>query len=128
MTKIQSIFSPLRLIKSLGYAIHGIYLLFKGTINARIHFLAVGVTSIAGFYFAITNLEWLSILICFAMVLSTEAINTALEKLCDKINPTFDNNIKEIKDLSAGAVLITAIISVIIGILIFWPYMAVLMH
>ena len=121
MTKIQSIFSPLRLIKSFGYAIHGIYLLFKGTINARIHFLAVGVTSIAGFYFAITNLEWLAILICFAMVLSTEAINTA-------INPTFDNNIKEIKDLSAGAVLITAIISVIIGILIFWPYMAVLMH
>lgn len=60
-------------------------------------------------------------IVCFA-VLSVEILNTAIEKICDIINPEFDERIKFIKDIAAGAVLLLAFCSVIVGILIYSKY------
>ena len=58
---------------------------------------------------------------CFA-VLSAEILNTAIEKICDIIQPEYDGRIKFIKDISAGAVLILAISSVFVGVLVYSKY------
>ncbi|MEE1203148.1 MAG: diacylglycerol kinase family protein, partial [Bacteroidales bacterium] len=66
-------------------------------------------------------LEWTVVVICIAMVISAEIINSSLERMADFVQPEKDNRIKEIKDLGAAAVLVCAIASVIVGIIIFLP-------
>lgn len=76
---------------------------------------------IAGIFFSISATEWVIILLCFAVVLGFEIINSAIEKLCDLVQPDFNLVIKKVKDMSASAVLLSAIISFIIGCIIFLP-------
>lgn len=109
----------MRLIKSFGFAFQGIYHLIRKERNFQWHLAALVVVTIAGFYFNISRVEWLSILLISALVLSLEAINTAIEKLCDLYTLEQNPLIKRIKDISAGAVLIAAIIAVLIALLIF---------
>jgi diacylglycerol kinase len=102
-------------------AIRGMYLSFRKERNTRIHLIAAFLVTAAGLLFNITAIEWMIILLLFAMVISTEMINTAIEKLADVAEPGFSLHIRDIKDISAGAVLWTSIVSVIIGIIIFAP-------
>lgn len=108
-------------IKSFGYAINGLVWLFRNEGNAKVHMIATVLVVAAGFIFEISAMEWVAILLCIGGVISAEGINTAIEKLCDKVSPEKDNLIKIAKDVSAGSVLILAIISVIVAILIFIP-------
>lgn len=62
--------------------------------------------------------EWMWIILCIFLVLITEIINTAIERTCDLIDLNTNNKIKYIKDLSACAVLLSGIFSIIIGICI----------
>jgi diacylglycerol kinase (ATP) len=62
------------------------------------------------------------ILIVSFGVLAAEIFNTAIEKVCDIIQPEFDKRIGFIKDISAGAVLLMAIVAVVVGILVYWKY------
>jgi diacylglycerol kinase len=66
-------------------------------------------------------MEWLVIILFTALVISLEMFNSALEKLCDKVNPELDPQIKLIKDMAAGAVLWASLLSVVAGICIFIP-------
>lgn len=75
-----------------------------------------------GILFKITHLEWLVILLTSALVMGLEALNTAIEKLCDLYSTETNDQIKNIKDIAAAAVLICAIFSVGIAVLIFMPY------
>jgi diacylglycerol kinase len=77
---------------------------------------------LAGFYFSITISEWLIILSISALVLTLEALNSAIEKVCDLYSTETDSRIKLIKDIAAGAVLISAIFAAIIGIIVFGKY------
>lgn len=108
-------------IRSFRYAIDGLLWLFRNEGNAKVHMVATVLVVAAGFIFKVSAMEWVAILLCIGVVISAEGINTAVEKLCDKVSPEKDNLIKIAKDVSAGAVLILAIISVIIAILIFIP-------
>ena len=74
-----------------------------------------------GFYFEISSTEWLVQCICIGIVMGAEGLNTAIEKLADFIQPEFDEKIGRIKDISAGAVLLVSIISVIVGCIIYFP-------
>lgn len=76
---------------------------------------------VMGFLFRINYLEWISICLCIALVLSLELINTSIEKTIDLLHPNFNERAGEIKDMAAAAVLVAAIISVIIGLIIFIP-------
>jgi diacylglycerol kinase len=75
----------------------------------------------AGIFFSISATEWMIILICFAVVLSFEIINSAIEKLCDLVCSDFNLIIKKVKDMAASAVLLSAIITFIVGCIIFLP-------
>ena len=111
------------LIKSFIFALRGIWLLLRTEINARIHLLATILVVFAGFLFNITPFEWAILVIFITMVWIAEGMNTAIEIISNRINPDYDDLIKKAKDVSAGAVLIAAIGAVIIGMIIFFPYL-----
>lgn len=106
---------------SFRYAFNGLKTLFTQEHNARIHFVIAILTIAIGMVLNISPIEWLIILILIALVFCLEIINTAIEYLCNFISPEWHKAVKDIKDLSAAAVLVAAIISIICGIIIFAP-------
>lgn len=110
-----------RLIKSFGYAVSGITYAIKTQNNLRIHLFIIVIVGFAGWYFKLTAGEWLCILVTIGLVLATELINTAIELLVDLVSPHFNAKAGKVKDIAAGAVLVTAFIAVIVGAIIFIP-------
>ena len=76
---------------------------------------------LAGLWLDLSTLEWAAVVLCIGAVLAAEGINSAIEALCDRVSPGYDEAIKHAKDLAAGAVLILAVMSVVVGLLIFIP-------
>lgn len=109
-------------LRSIKYALEGLLLMLKSQHNAWIHLLAIAVVILAGFYYEITATHWAIITLTIISVWVAEALNTAFEYLCDVTNPEFHPLVKKAKDISAGAVLISALGAVIIGLIIFLPY------
>ena len=110
-----------KLIKSFKYALEGIISAFKSEKNMKIHFIIMILVIILGFIYKININEWKECIFCFGLVIGTEMINTAIEINTDLAMPNKNNKAKLAKDISAGAVLIMAIISIIIGLMIFIP-------
>ncbi len=79
--------------------------------------------TVAGFYYQISQTEWMFHVIVLALVLAVEALNTAIEKLCDFVHDDFHDKIGFIKDVAAGAVWFSAMAALIVEILIFYPKM-----
>ncbi|MDE3183879.1 MAG: diacylglycerol kinase family protein [Bacteroidota bacterium] len=117
----------MRVIKSFGWAFNGLKDCILHEKNFRIQYILALLVVIAGIFFSLSPTEWMIILLSFAMVLSFEIINSAIEKLCDLVSPDFNLTIKKVKDMSASAVLLSAIISFIIGCIIFLPKIVVLL-
>ena len=109
-------------IASFKFAFNGIRLMFKNGPNFIIQLIIAIITICAGFYFKINPHDWTIILICIGGVLAAELFNTAIEKMVDYLSPEKNKYAGEIKDLAAGAVLLFAITTAIIGIIIFYPY------
>ncbi|MDL2256988.1 diacylglycerol kinase family protein [Bacteroidales bacterium OttesenSCG-928-I14] len=105
------------------HAWEGIKILLTKERNFKIHVTIIVLVIIAGFFFNIKPLEWVAVLILFGLVLGMEALNTSIELICDHIHKDYHPNIKKIKDIAAAAVFICAIISVIVGTIIFLPYL-----
>ena len=108
-------------IKSFGNAFRGIFFAFKTQHNIWIHSLAIVVVVIAGFIFKLDVMEWGLVVLAIGLVLAAEMINTAMEWLIDLVSPDYSEKAGLIKDVAAGAVLIAAVISVIIGSIVFLP-------
>ncbi|MDD2797084.1 MAG: diacylglycerol kinase family protein [Bacteroidales bacterium] len=108
---------------SFRYAAKGISILIKNEHNAWIHLVVFTFVIIAGFSFKISSFEWALIAIVSGMVLLSEAFNTAIEYLCNRISPEQNETIGKVKDIAAGAVLIAAIFAAIVGLIIFVPYL-----
>ncbi|HOO94332.1 MAG TPA: diacylglycerol kinase family protein [Proteiniphilum sp.] len=114
-------------IYSFRYAFRGIGLLFRETPNALIQLGAAIAALLMGLFFHISKVEWLILVLLIGLVVSLEAINSALEHLSDyaskkEIHPT----IKKVKDLSAAAVLIMAMAALVVGVAIFLPRIVLL--
>ncbi|MFT0715485.1 diacylglycerol kinase family protein [Flagellimonas lutimaris] len=108
-------------IKSVGYALKGMMLLLWTEPSIKIQFvIALSVTAL-GFYFKISNTEWILQLLSIGLVMGVEGVNTAIEKTCDYVQPKLDPKIGLIKDISAGAVMIVSVIASIIGLIIYVP-------
>ncbi|KPJ95029.1 MAG: diacylglycerol kinase [Gammaproteobacteria bacterium SG8_11] len=122
MNKYTNRFSLTARICSIKYAIAGIAGLLKEQHNAWVHVLATATVVALAFYYAITPVEWSVLILAITAVFVAEALNTALEYICDVVSPEFHPLVKKSKDIAAGAVLITAISAVIIGLVIFLPY------
>lgn len=112
---------PKKIVNSFKYAICGIITGFKEEKNMKIHVLAVIIVIILGITLKINKTEWIICLILFGIVISAELFNTAIETVVDIAMPEINEKAKIAKDVSAGAVLIQAIIAAIIGIIIFAP-------
>ncbi|MEZ4777379.1 MAG: diacylglycerol kinase family protein [Bacteroidia bacterium] len=108
-------------IRSFGYAFKGIATLFRTQANAQIHLLAVLVISLLGWYLGLNATEWCLILICMALVLVAEGMNTALEFLTDLVSPDPHPLAGKAKDVAAGAVLISVIFCAVVWGIIFIP-------
>ena len=87
----------------------------------KIHGVVAILVIICGILFSISIREWLLCLLCFGFVISMEMINTAIENIIDLVSPDHNYLAGKAKDVAAGAVLISAIISAIIGLIIFVP-------
>jgi diacylglycerol kinase len=108
-------------LNSFRFALKGLVSLFMNEHNARIHIVAA-ITAIAtGIILKITALEWSVIVVVIGMVFIAELLNSSLEALSDIERPEYDEGIRKAKDYAAAAVLISAMISVIAGGLIFIP-------
>lgn len=107
-----------KVLRSFRFAGEGIAALFRYENNARVHLLIATAVVIAGLWLGLSRVEWAVILTQIGLVWAAEAFNTAIEKLCDFVSPGLHPQIKAIKDLSSGAVLILAIIAVSTGVLV----------
>jgi len=111
----------MKLIHSCCYAIAGIKYCFKSELNFRVHLFATVLVSVVGFICNISAAEWIAVGFCIVLVLAMEMINTAIEKLCDVVHKERHPEIKIVKDISAGAVLLAASFSLITATIIFLP-------
>ena len=109
------------LLKTLSYGFNGIFYTLRHERNMVIHFLVMILVIIAGIVFKITFVEWGICFVLFALVLSLELMNTALENVVDLVTEEKKAKAKVLKDAAAGAVLVAALFAVIIGISIFLP-------
>lgn len=108
-------------VKSLKFAVNGIKLLLKNEHNARVHLLIALIVIIASYVFSIDAAEFMFIIISIGLVFIVELLNTAIENIANFVEPKSNEKIGEIKDYAAGAVLVSAIVSIIIGLIIFIP-------
>lgn len=120
MTKDQK-FSVRSRLKSFYYAGAGIRQFFRQEHNARIHLVAAIVVALLAWRLKVSNSEAVALVIVVGLVWVTEMLNTCLEKAMDMITTEHHPQVKIIKDLAAGAVLIAAIIALIVGAIIFIP-------
>lgn len=111
----------MRFLKSFVHAFHGLMDCLIREKNFQIQYVIALIVTGAGIYFSLNSTEWMVLLLCFALVLSFEIINSAIEKLCNLVCAEFNLTIKKVKDMSAAAVLLSAIITFIIGCIIFIP-------
>lgn len=107
-------------IRSFGYAFKGIKALFSQP-NACIHAFVTAVVLLCGWWLKLAAWEWCVVILCIGGVLMAEAINTALEALCDKVSPERDPLIGRAKDIAAGAVLLFVLAAVSVGLIIYLP-------
>lgn len=112
---------------SFKYAFSGIKTLLLHEANAWIHCIAMVLVIVAGFLLELSSTEWIAVVIVIGGVFAAEGLNTAIERLADVVSPGYHETIKQVKDLSAGAVLFMAIAAAIVGLIIFVPKITALL-
>jgi diacylglycerol kinase (ATP) len=109
--------------KSFGYAFEGIALMLKTQHNAWLHLIATALVTGLAVWCRVDAGDWRWLICAMAMVWMAEAMNTAVESLCDVVSPQFSLAVKSAKDLAAGGVLIAACAAAATGVITFWPYL-----
>ena len=109
------------LISSFGYAIEGIKNAFKSERNLKIHTLAMILVVIFGFVLKLAVWEWVTCIILFALVIGAELLNTSIEEVVNLLSPEIRVHAKYAKDIAAGAVLVFAVASAVVGVIMFLP-------
>ncbi len=112
-------------ILSFKYAFEGLKAAISEEPNLKIHLLIGVLVIFAGFYFNISKLNWIIIVILIGLVISVELTNTAIEAVVDYCIQQQHNGAKMAKDISAAAVLVVSITAAVIGLIIFLPYLGV---
>lgn len=110
--------------RSFKHALNGLRLLLVEQHNARLHAVCGLMVLVLGVALGLSRLEWLLVVFVIGWVISLEALNSALEYVCDRLSPAQDELIGKAKDVAAGAVLISAVSAALIGLVIFVPKVA----
>ena len=116
------IFDIKKLFQSVKFAFRGFVYVFKNEQNFKMQMIATIIVIALMIYFKLPEWQVIILLILIGAVLILEMINTIFEKMADMMQPRIHHYVAIIKDLMAAAVLIASIGSLIIGIVIFWPY------
>ncbi len=111
-----------RLIKSFRYAIKGLVKTFREEQNLKIQTFFAAMAIIIGIAVGLPAERWMVLLLVIALVLLMEIVNSALERVSDVLKPRINSYVKEIKDIMAAAVMLSAVTAIIVGLIIFWPY------
>ena len=108
--------------KSLLCSIKGIFWMLKSERNFQLEVFALIINLFLIVYFKLNSTDAaLILLVCF-LVLIAETINTAIEKICDFVEPNFNKKIGLIKDIAAGSVILATLLSIIVGVLVYSKY------
>lgn len=110
-------------LSSFRLAILGIIMATNKERNLKIHVVISFLVILFGLYFDISKIEWMFIIFAIGFVIAMELMNTAIERVVDLVTKDFHPLAKQAKDIAAGAVFVSAVISAIIGLLIFVPYL-----
>ena len=108
-------------LSSFANAFRGLIIYVRQEHNAWIHCMIAILVVIAGILFRITLMEWVAVIFAIGLVLAAEAFNSSIERISDVVQPEKDERIRDVKDISAGAVLLCAITTAVIGVMVFLP-------
>ena len=112
-----------RLLKSFADAVRGLRYVFRSEQNFRIQALLGLLVLMAAFYFPLRSWEVVLIVLLTLLVLLVEILNTAFEYFNDLLKPRLHHYVRTVKDIMAGAVLLTSAVALVVGAIIFYPYL-----
>lgn len=112
-----------RLIKRFLFAFHGLRAAWRIEQSFRIQVVSALIIVILGIVVRLSSFEWMFIIVAVGAVLSLELLNSMIEKVLDILHPEARERVKIIKDISAAAVLIAALMAIGIGLIVFIPYL-----
>lgn len=112
-------------ILTFKYAFQGIVSALKEEPNLKIHFAITVLILGLSFFLQISRQDWINVILLIGLVFAVELTNTAIEAVVDAFTDKEHPGAKLAKDISAGAVLVAAVTSAVLGILIFTPYMTI---
>ncbi len=112
----------LQRLRSFGFAFKGLATLLREQPHAQLHLLATLSVLALGYWLQLSRGDWQALLLVVALVWLAEAMNTALEYLCDAVHPQQHPLIGKAKDVAAAGVLICALFAIAMAGLIFGPY------
>jgi undecaprenol kinase len=112
-----------RLYKSFRYASRGLVKTFQEEQNLQVQSIIAILIISLGFFFRIDRISWIVLIMVIGLVFLMELVNSAIERIADALKPRIDCYVKEIKDIMAAAVFLASLISIIVGIAVFYPYL-----
>ncbi len=107
--------------KAIGYTFEGLWRLISKEESIQAQLFLLIIACLMGWHFNISNSEWMFQILAFGLIFCVEGLNTAIEEVCNYMQPEIHPKIKEIKDISAGAVLLSAITAFVIICIIYIP-------
>ncbi|HEY73548.1 MAG: diacylglycerol kinase [Chloroflexi bacterium] len=109
------------ILESFRFAFAGLWYALRTQRNTRIHLIIAAATIALGAWLNLALTQWAVLTLTIGFVLVSEMLNTVAETLVDMISPEYHPLAKIVKDATAGAVLLTAIVSIIVGLLVLGP-------
>ena len=117
-----------KFIASFGYAFHGLWYALRTQRNARVHVMVAIIVTVTGFLLHLSAVEFAMLFVAIMGVFIAEIFNTVFELCIDLASPNYHPLAKIAKDMAAGAVLLSAMLSVVIGLFVLGPHLWELMH
>jgi diacylglycerol kinase (ATP) len=114
-------FSVVARVKSISHAVRGLGIIIKTTPNFWWHMFFALLAVFLGFVLQISNIEWVAITLSIGLVLIAESFNTAIEIDINLTSPQYHPYARDTKDVAAGSVLLSAVIAIVVGLIIFLP-------
>jgi len=112
-----------RLYKSFTYAFRGLFKTWREEQNLQAQSVLGLIAVLLGWYFKIQAWQWVVLILVIGLVILMEIVNSAIERMSDALKPRIDDSVKEIKDIMAAAVMLASILAIIIGLIVFVPYL-----
>lgn len=114
---------PMIFFKSVAHALRGIRVVFKSEQSFKIQSLAAVCVVGLAFFFDVTFYEWIVLLVLIGTVLSLELVNSIFERIVDAFKPRIHPTVRDVKDIMAAAVLVMSLLALVVGGMIFLPYL-----